>query len=266
MTDGLRAWEERSEAEWVRHLEVRTVELHASIDSTNRRGREIAAQPDRLPAVIVADRQTRGRGRMGRTWHSNTPDGLWLSIVLGDSAGTPIVSLLAGLAVARSIDALGGRAGVKWPNDVFLAGRKVAGILSAQVPGGVVVGIGVNVNHDAVSLPGPTELPAGSLRLALGRRITRGPLLAAVVTGFLRLANGADRLDPGLLAELDERSTVLNAPLAVTGTVRHSTGALETVEALAARGGRIRNDGALELRLDGGETMHLIAGSVRPVE
>jgi BirA family transcriptional regulator, biotin operon repressor / biotin---[acetyl-CoA-carboxylase] ligase len=90
----------------------------------------------------------------------------------------PLLPLRAGLAVA---DLAGPGALVKWPNDVLVDGRKVAGILAEARNGRVVLGIGINVNIGADELPGETETPAGSLSLAAGRELSRAELLAEVL-------------------------------------------------------------------------------------
>ena len=121
--------------------------------------------PDR--AVLVTDVQTAGRGRLGRSW--TAPPGTSLAIsVLVRPAIPPgrygWLSLLAGAAMAEAVRALGGDAGLKWPNDVLLGGRKVCGVLAEALPGGegAVLGAGLNHRLTAEQLPVPT---ATSLRI-----------------------------------------------------------------------------------------------------
>jgi BirA family biotin operon repressor/biotin-[acetyl-CoA-carboxylase] ligase len=145
------------------------VELHAAAESTNA----LAAATPQPGLVVVADHQTAGRGRLGRSWV--TPEGaaLTFSAVVDpavDDEWWPLIPLVAGYAVGRAVD---GR--LKWPNDVLLGGRKVCGILVERVhvhaPDGArplaVVGIGVNVDQGADELPVDT---ATSLALETGPR------------------------------------------------------------------------------------------------
>jgi BirA family biotin operon repressor/biotin-[acetyl-CoA-carboxylase] ligase len=139
----------------------------------------LLADDDPEGAIVVADHQTAGRGRLGRTWEDVPGRSLLVSIMLRPSAPMalwPELSLVAGEAVARVI---GGQ--VRPPNDVFLNGKKVAGILPEATQGRVVLGIGVNVNHTADELPSETVKPPTSLRLETGREHDRDALLASIL-------------------------------------------------------------------------------------
>jgi BirA family biotin operon repressor/biotin-[acetyl-CoA-carboxylase] ligase len=141
-------------------------------------------------AIVVADHQTAGRGRLGRSWQDVPGRSLLVSIMLRPSAPMalwPELSLLAGGAVARVI---GGE--VRPPNDVFLNGKKVAGILPEATQGRVVLGIGVNVNHTATELPRDTVKPATSLYVETGREHDRAELLAAILAELERAYDAWD--------------------------------------------------------------------------
>jgi BirA family biotin operon repressor/biotin-[acetyl-CoA-carboxylase] ligase len=130
-------------------------------------------------ATVVADHQTAGRGRLGRVWEDVPGRSLLLSVLLRPAPPMPLwpeLSLVAGEAVARVV---GGE--VRPPNDVFLNGKKVAGILPEATRGRVVLGIGVNVNQAADELPTDTVKPASSLRLETGLEHDRAELLAAIL-------------------------------------------------------------------------------------
>ena len=134
---------------------------------------------DEEGATVVADHQTAGRGRLGRMWEDVPGRSLLLSVLLRPPAPMPLwpeLSLVAGGAVARAI---GGE--VRPPNDVFLNGKKVAGILPEATRGRVILGIGVNVNHTAEELPSDTVKPPTSLRLERGHDVARAPLLAEIL-------------------------------------------------------------------------------------
>ncbi len=136
-------------------------------------------------AVAVADEQTEGRGRLGRSWKARPGTSLLLSLLLEPpvvAARLPELTLVAGEACAEAIAAVSGvEPTIKHPNDVLVGGRKVAGILAEARDGRVVLGIGVNVNADEDELPSGTETPAGSLSLAAGREVSRVDLLVELL-------------------------------------------------------------------------------------
>jgi BirA family transcriptional regulator, biotin operon repressor / biotin---[acetyl-CoA-carboxylase] ligase len=136
-------------------------------------------------AVAVAEEQTEGRGRLGRSWHARPGTSVLVSVLLEPpvrSERLPELTPLAGEACADAIAAVTGLAPtIKPPNDVLVDGRKVAGILAEARNGRVVLGIGINVNIGADELPGETETPAGSLSLAAGRELSRADLLAEML-------------------------------------------------------------------------------------
>jgi BirA family biotin operon repressor/biotin-[acetyl-CoA-carboxylase] ligase len=141
-------------------------------------------------AIVVADHQTAGRGRLGRRWEDVRGRSLLVSIMLRPSAPMPLwpeLSLVAGEAVARVV---GGE--VRPPNDVFLNGKKVAGILPEATQGRVVLGIGVNVNHTTAELPSDTVKPPTSLRVETGREHDRDALLASILAELERAYDAWD--------------------------------------------------------------------------
>lgn len=129
--------------------------------------------------VFIADRQTAGRGRLGRSWHSAPGKGLWFSVALGDT--TPGVVLAAALAV-RDACAAQCALRVKWPNDLLLEGKKVCGILAEQRNDRTALGIGINVHHVAADFPEELREKAGSLAMAPGAVWDRAALLRGVLT------------------------------------------------------------------------------------
>lgn len=135
--------------------------------------------------VAVAEEQTKGRGRLGRSWHAPAGTALLFSTLLIPSvepARLPELSLVAGSAVAEAIAEIAGlQPEIKFPNDVLIGGRKVAGILAESSEGRVVLGIGVNANQAEKDLPAHTQTEPTSLRLELGRPVDRAELLAAIL-------------------------------------------------------------------------------------
>ncbi len=195
-------------------------------ESTNQ---VLKRQADSLPpgAVVVTNRQTGGRGRLGRTWFSQPAKDLTFSVLVSPKLAptqVQLLSLAAALAVSEvleTIPGLEGRIGIKWPNDVLLDGRKVAGILLESSMDGdrlrwAVAGIGLNVNSDPAALledisgrdvgewrgkPAPVSLSAG-----IGREVPRAPLLAALLA---QLTERWTEIEPaGLLGELRRRDVL----------------------------------------------------------
>jgi BirA family biotin operon repressor/biotin-[acetyl-CoA-carboxylase] ligase len=134
-------------------------------------------------AVAVTDHQTGGRGRLGRTWVDAPSTAVLVSVLLRPPPNrrAPELSLVAALAVAEAVEAATGLSTqIKWPNDVMLDRRKVAGILAEMRDGAVVVGVGVNVNQSREQLPTDAHA-AGSLRTVTGREYDRPELLESVL-------------------------------------------------------------------------------------
>ena len=161
---------------------------HAETGSTNADAAALADAGAAEGCIVIADAQTAGRGRLGRSWSSPAGAGIYTSVLFRPSPSVArMLTLAAGVAVAEAIDAATGIAPVlKWPNDVYLgggptSGRKVAGILAeAGVSGSetwVVVGFGINVLPAA--LPRELAARATSLEGELGRSVDRGELLAS---------------------------------------------------------------------------------------
>lgn len=136
-------------------------------------------------ALAAADEQTAGRGRLGRDWVAPPGSSVLASIALHPRVPTAKLaelSLVAGRAVAQALaDVADVVPEVKWPNDVLIGGRKVAGILAEAREGRVVLGFGINVLQTEGELPKHAQHPPTSLLLETGRRIPRAELLAAVL-------------------------------------------------------------------------------------
>ena len=136
-------------------------------------------------AIAVAEEQSEGRGRLGRLWHAPAGTSVLVSVLLRpeiESALLPELSLVAGGAVAEAIaEVTGVEPAIKFPNDVLIGGRKVAGVLAESSEGRVVLGVGVNVNQTLEQLPADVQTEPTSLKLELGAPVDRAVLLAAVL-------------------------------------------------------------------------------------
>ncbi len=165
------------------------------VDSTQARAFDLAARGAPDATVVVADHQTAGRGRRGRTWQDAPGASLLVSIVVRTRLAArdmPWLSYVAAVAVAEALEAAAGlRPRLKWPNDVLVDGRKIAGILLEArlgVPGSgdgapvTIVGIGINL--EPASLPPDLADRATCVRLAAARPVEREALLQAVLTAF----------------------------------------------------------------------------------
>jgi len=157
-----------------------------SCPSTQR----LLGEDDSEGTTVATDHQTEGRGRLGRRWEDAPGRAILMSVLLRPPAPTPLwpeLSLVAGEAVAAALRAETGiDASLRHPNDVVIAGRKLAGVLPEASRGRVVLGIGVNVNQSSDELPADTVKPPTSLRVELGREVERAPLLAAILAQLER--------------------------------------------------------------------------------
>lgn len=153
-----------------------------AVGSTNDIAVALAERDEPEGTVIVADEQLAGRGRLGRSWVSPAGAGLYVSVIVRPLAPTPILTLAAGVALARGIEAASGLlVDLKWPNDVYVGSRKLAGILaeggsSPQRGHFVVIGFGVNISSAAY--PPDIAIRATALETELGRSADRGLVLA----------------------------------------------------------------------------------------
>ena len=164
-----------------------------SVDSTNRRARQLAAEGAPHGTLVIADEQTAGRGRRGRGWISPAGEGVFMSLILRPQSHPSEVARLSmqtALAVALSIaQTTGLDARIKWPNDIVCGGRKVCGMLlemnaDEQAVHDVVAGIGINV-HQTQFAP-EIEKTASSLDLLSGQRVCRAALVRAFLEAFER--------------------------------------------------------------------------------
>jgi BirA family transcriptional regulator, biotin operon repressor / biotin---[acetyl-CoA-carboxylase] ligase len=172
------------------------LEVVASVPTTMARAAELASSGVPEGATVVAEEQTQGRGRLGRAWVAPPGSSLLLSVVLRPPLAREAVWLTvaaAGVALAEAVDAVAPRAapaGLKWPNDLELGGRKAAGLLAeGQLEGArlaaVLLGMGVNVGQTAAEFPPEVGERATSVSLAAGAPVDRAGLLAAWAGRFL---------------------------------------------------------------------------------
>ena len=240
---------------------VREILVFEETASTN----DLAAQFGRRGApaglAIFAERQTAGRGRFGRRWESSAHCGLWFSLLLRPAleiAHWPRLTTWAAVAVAAALErTINCRAEIKWPNDICLRGRKVAGILiemgtSADQTPFAVVGIGLNINHEEQDFPLELRESAVSLRQVTGHPMVR----AEIAVGLLReLDKHFARIGPSfeeIIAEAGSRSLLLGHWIQAQSGECILEGVAEELD----------GDGHLLLRLADGSRTKLSAGEV----
>ena len=191
--------------------------------------------------VAVADFQSAGRGRLGRTWEAPPGTALHASIALRPPPSRPPqeLTLVGALAAADAVEeATDLFVQIKWPNDVMLNRRKVGGILGELREGMVILGIGINVNQTREQLPPDTRQPAGSLRTITGREHERDGVLSTLLLRLERQYDGW--LDGGLAAVYDD-----------IGARDFLRGRRISVDGLEGQAVGIDRAGRLELDVDG---------------
>ena len=241
----------------VGHVVGKRVRYHAVLDSTMDEARRLAEADEPEGTVVVAEEQTAGRGRFGRSWVSPPGQDLLFSVVLRPtSAQMPYVNMAATLAVSGAVgDLTGLRPAIKWPNDVRVNGRKLSGILvetsvEAGEPKYAVVGIGLDVNLDVSDFPEIAAI-ATSMYMETGRRLDRTRVLLAVL----------ERLDDLYVAVRQGRSLTDRwaAEMETLGrTVRVQWGD----RVLEGRASGVDERGSLLLTRPDGDTVAVVAGEV----
>jgi len=239
---------------------------YPSIGSTNDRALELAAAEEPEGGLVLAEEQTSGRGRRERVWWSAPYAGIYASLILRPAmpaTRAPLLTFMAAVAVADALNELTGlKARIKWPNDVLVGGRKIAGVLG-EVRGNdpevreMVVGVGVNVNHAAADFPVALRDTATSVFLERGAPQDRAPLLASLLEGFERRYARLLRDGPvTLLREWESLSALApGAALAVAGPDGRIEG---TFAGIDDEGGLILLDAAGQrVRLPFGEILEM---------
>lgn len=235
-------------------LPGREIHYHRTLDSTMHEAARLASAGAPSGTAVVAEEQTAGIGRYRRPWHSEAGSGLYLSLVLRIPI-SPLITMALGLATVDAIQKTSGIAcDLRWPNDVLIEDRKVAGILTQVEGNAVIAGIGVNVNHAA--FPPELRALATSLRIASGHLQSREDLLIELLPAvdifcstliregkqaILEMFSHASSYVRGRRVSVDQESGLL------TGTTAGLT-----------------PDGFLRIRGDDQREHVILAGGVRP--
>jgi BirA family biotin operon repressor/biotin-[acetyl-CoA-carboxylase] ligase len=259
-----------SDEEIVPHLSTRWL-AHSyhhltTVGSTNDYALMLAAEGAPHGAVVVAEEQTKGRGRLKREWMSFPNQGIYLSMLLRDLLPTrvaPQTSFIGSLAMVKMLkETFGICASIKWPNDVLIQGRKVAGILTETQSDQdfsrfIVVGIGINVNHGRQEMEGPFRYPATSIAIETGLVVKRQKVLLEFLGRF---ENEYERFLkgglPALLPEIEQYSDMMGKTITVVYGDRQIVGKAIGISA----------EGALLLLRENGAREHIWAGDVMHIE
>lgn len=191
MTDGV-TYEGLSPAQCAASMGLPNVVLLAETASTLDVAHQLAEQGAQAGTLVVADTQTAGRGRMGRSWRSGKGEGVWCTVIerVEDVRALDVLSIRVGLAIADALDELAGEGvRLKWPNDLLLDSGKVGGILcetrwAGERAAWVAIGVGINVVAPA-GVTGAAGLPKGTQRVQVLERVVRGVRAAAAWGGHL---------------------------------------------------------------------------------
>jgi BirA family transcriptional regulator, biotin operon repressor / biotin---[acetyl-CoA-carboxylase] ligase len=241
--------------------------LYEEIGSTQDEARRLAGAGASSGSVIWAMAQTAGRGRLDRSWLSNHGAGLWFSVILrpdGDAGASAILSLAAGVAVARALQVpSAGEVRLKWPNDVLLRGRKVAGVLAeAETQGGrltfLILGVGLNLD------PGPAGFPPSIAASAasLAEVLPAPPDIPALMASLLA------ELESAIEIAVEDPSALRQAWMQLSDTIGREVRAQLGTGAVEGLAVDLDLDGSLVVEKDDGTRRHVQSGEVihlRPV-
>lgn len=239
---------------------------YSEIGSTNTRARELAEDGAAAGEIVIAESQTRGRGRMGRRWESPPFENLYVSFILRPRLPprhAPQITLAAAVALVETLGSYLSRPpAIKWPNDILFDGKKIAGILTeatcdAERVSYVILGVGLNLNYRVEEMPEELRQRATSLADLTGRQVSRESVLVRLIQDMDRCygeleEGGFESLRPRWEAHFMLRNR----------RVRVEVGA----ETQTGRAQGIDREGALILEDEEGRRHRIIAGDVIPLE
>jgi BirA family biotin operon repressor/biotin-[acetyl-CoA-carboxylase] ligase len=232
------------------------------VGSTNDVALELGHAGAPHGTVVIAEEQTAARGRLGRSWHSEKASGIYVSVLLRPSlppAAASMLTLVAGLAAREAVvEQTGHEPDLRWPNDLLLDGRKIAGILTEMHAEPdrihfVVIGVGINVNHE--SFPAALAPLASSLRIETGRIHSRLELLLKLL---LHLEGYYNRfMSEGSPAILEQFTRVSSYACGKRVRIRTAS------ETFTGTTDGLEPSGLLRIRRDGGGVEVVVSGEVK---
>ncbi len=240
----------------------RTLHYFESLDSTNRKAYELASHGAKEGEIVIAESQTKGKGRLGRSWFSPPYVNLYLSIILRPQIlpqQASLITLMAAVATANAIERASGiTPSIKWPNDILIRGRKVAGLLNEIQSETdrihfIILGIGVNLNADEEMFPKELRSMATSIKREKGGTISRRDFLSLLLQQLEEwYALFQEKGNQPILEAWRERARIQGKPVRVTSF-------RETLSGVAID---IDSDGALLMRTDTGKERRVVAGDI----
>jgi BirA family transcriptional regulator, biotin operon repressor / biotin---[acetyl-CoA-carboxylase] ligase len=232
-------------------LPYRNLHYFPTTTTTMAEAARLAARGAASGTIVLADKQTAGRGRLGRAWYSEAGAGLYFTLILRPGRTAPMTTLAAGLAVHNCLSSLcpDAHCDIRWPNDVLLHERKAAGILVIHDGGTMLIGIGINVNH--AQFPVELHSLATSLRLITGVSQSRESL-------FLDLVQKLETAFQWSPAEVTARFAAASS---------YADGRHVQVEETGLKGTTcgLDSEGFLLIRRADGTVERVLAGGVRPI-
>lgn len=239
------------------------------VDSTNLYARKIALEGAEDGTVVIADAQTAGRGRLGRSWSSMSGKGIWMSVVLKPQISpedVQIITLGASVAAVKAIHEVTGiRAGIKWPNDIICEGKKVCGILTemnseVEMVNFLILGIGINVNHSILDFPDEIKSIATSLAVYSGmgdkknvKLFRRSDIIKKLLYELEQIYN---KIKKGAIKDIIDEWKLYSVTLGKQVRVMYKN---DTYTGTAMD---IREDGRLVVKCDDGCTRDVFSGEV----
>ncbi len=231
------------------------------IDSTNNFAKQLASEGYPEGTVVIAECQSAGRGRRGRQWHSEPGQGIFMSLILRPALPVKELSritMFIAVAIVDTLNEVGIKSGIKWPNDVLINGRKIAGILTEAVTDMdgieyIVTGIGLNVNTLIKDLPEEFRGIATSVREAAGRSVPRIELLQGLL---LQLESRYQQLITGGFSDILEKVRSLSLVIGHDIIIDSVNGITE------GRAIDIDNNGFLMVRDATGNIHHVMSGEI----
>jgi BirA family biotin operon repressor/biotin-[acetyl-CoA-carboxylase] ligase len=240
----------------------RDIQVFEQTSSTNDVAEKLARDGVKEGVVVFAESQTKGRGRLGRKWSSPTRKGLWFSVLLRPRLlpqETTQLTVISATALRRAIKTVTGLAAdIKWPNDILIGGKKVAGILtemSAEVDRvrHVILGIGLDVNQDASEFAAELRPIATSLKIEAGEDISRAELATEIIR---ELDNDYARVCAGQFSEIADEWEAACVTIGKNVTVHMGD------RRFRGRAEALDDDGALLVRTEHGHLERIIGGDV----
>lgn len=238
-----------------------SIEVFKETDSTNLQAKTLASRGAPEGTLVVADTQTQGRGRRGRVWFSPPCQSLYASIILRPPlapAQAPRITLMTAVALVRTLRNSGLDARIKWPNDILVEGKKIAGILTEvsmemDLVDWVIVGLGLNVNTTARQMPPDIREIATSARIVAGHAFPRVELLCTLLQNFEAVYEQLKTEGYGpIMAQWRSMSDIIGARVYVDVMQTRHVGTVAAVD----------DDGVLILRDDDGRTHRIFSGDV----